>query len=187
MQRCCEPSHVSGEDLLLHQREISMRFGIYIITICALALFLLCGHYGLYSYKKARHLKAEVETLTVRTRLMKRQVGELERKARILDRVNHFLDRAGEKQLTPDHWSSYDVHIQEAVAFRELAQIVEQCIHNQSVYYKPISFHAALGRKKQSSEGSFDDVEPVPMDADTDEELAADVILALKGTFMVRH
>ena len=164
-----------------------MRYGLYICTICALAAFVLCGHFGLYSYRKAHYLKAEAEALTVRSRLMKRQVGELEHKVRILGRVDHFLDLAKDAQLTPDHWSIYDVHIQDAVTFHELSQIIEQCVHHQNVYFRPISFHAALGQKRQSPENSFNDVEPVPMDDDADEASPADVILALKGTFMVRQ
>ena len=164
-----------------------MRYGVYIIAFCAVTVFLVCGHLGLSSYQKARHLKAEVKSLTMRTRLMKWQVGELQRKTRILNRVNHFMERAEDEKLTPDKWSSYEVHIQDALAFRELAQIVEQCIHNQNVYFKPISFHAALSNEKRSEEGSFDTVEPVPVDADTNVETSADVTLALKGTFVVRH
>lgn len=79
-----------------------MRYGLYIFTICTMGAFLLCGHYGLHSYKKVHHLKADAEAVTVRTRLMKRQIGELERKARVLDRVHHFMDRAEAEQLTPD-------------------------------------------------------------------------------------
>jgi hypothetical protein len=166
-----------------------MRYRIYIFTFCVLALFLFCGHYGLHSYIKARHLKAEAETLAVRTRLMKRQLGELQQKARILNRVSHFVDNTRKHKMTPENWVRYDVHIQDAMAFQELAQIVEQCIHNQNIYFKPISFHAAVNQQKQSGGDRFDGVEPVPVDADADTEkdTKADVTLALQGTFMVRQ
>lgn len=164
-----------------------MRFGIYIYTICAAVVFLFCGHYGLHSYFKSHQLKVEAENLAVRTRIIKRQASELEHKARILKRVGHFVKSANDKGLTPDNWSTYDVHIQETLAFQELVQIVEQCIHNNNLYFKPISFHVAVGQDKDSQQDAFGDIESVPVNADDQEGASADVALALKGTFMVRH
>lgn len=164
-----------------------MRFGIYIYTICAVAAFLFSGNYGLNSYFKSRQLEVEAENLAVRTRMIKRQVSELEQKARILKRVGHFVKSAQDKGLTAENWSAYDVHIQEAMDYQELAQIVEQCIHNNDLYFKPISFHVAVGQNEESPKNAFDDVETVPVNADDQGDTSADVALALKGTFMVRH
>lgn len=165
-----------------------MKYRAYMITGLAVVAFLLGGQYGVTSYFNARHLKARAETMTVSTRLMKHQVGELEQKARILNRVQHFMDSAHSQRLTPDNWSAYDVQIQDVVAFQELAQIVEQCVHNKDLYYKPISFHVAVGQDKDASselEGSMEPVPPLSADAVTDGP--TDVSLALQGTFLVRH
>lgn len=157
------------------------------ITICAVATFILAGHYGLKSYSKARHLKAEEEKLTVRTRLMKRQVAELEQKMRVLTRVKHFVRSAEDQRLTPEHWSAYDVQIHDAIAYQELAQIVEQCIHNKDIYFWPTSFHVTVDPKQNASDEVNEDFEPVPVIADSQDGQSSDVALSLQGTFMVRH
>ena len=165
-----------------------MRYGIYLWTFCALSAFLLSGHYGFKSYAKARQLKAASETMAVRARLMKRQVGELEQKARVLKRVNDFVGAAQDQRLTPEHWSMYDVEIHDALGYQELSRIVEQCIHNKDIYFRPISFHVTVDpRNQESLTHKFEDIEPVPALADAQQGQSADVSLALKGTFLVRH
>lgn len=164
-----------------------MRYGIYLITICAVATFIISGHYGLNAYFKARQLKAQEENLTVRTRLMKRQVAELEQKMRVLKRVKHFVHSAKDLRLTPEHWSSYDVQIHDAIAYRELAQIVEQCIHNKDIYFWPTSLHVTVDPKQNASDEVSEDFEPVPVIADSQQGQSSDVALSLQGTFWVRH
>ncbi len=164
-----------------------MKNSVYVMSGLAVFAFLLSGHYGVTSYFNSRHLKAQAETITVRTRLLKHQMGELEQKARTLDRVQHFMDSARAQRLAPENWSVYEVQIQDAVAYQELAQIVAQCAHNRDLYFKPISFHAAVDQDKDASPDKEDSMEPVPLGADSTDDGPADVALALQGRFLVRH
>jgi hypothetical protein len=165
-----------------------MKYDLLIFTLCALCAFSLCGHYGVTSYAKARQIKSESETIAVRARLMRRQVGELEQKARALDRVNRFVGKAESQRLTPEHWSSYEVDIHDTLAFKELSRIIEQCAHNQDIYFRPISFHVTVDpNKEEVLPEKFENVEPVPAVGDADQSRSSDVSLALKGTFWVRH
>lgn len=165
-----------------------MTFRSWLITAIAVSTFLGCGHFGVDAYVNARHLKAQSETIAVRTRLMKRQVGEMEQKMRVLQRVGHFVDRAKALHLDPQEWATYDVQIQDTMSYQTLSQIVEQCVHNKNIYFKPLAFHVAVnpGDALSSDVASKAD-QPVPLKADASEGNTADVSLALQGTFMVRH
>ncbi len=166
-----------------------MKYAIHMMSILAVVAFLFCGHYCVASYFKSRQLKAQAETIAVRTRLLKHQVGELEQKVRILNRVQHFVDSAQAHRLTPERWSVYDVQIQDALAYQEMARIVEQCTHNKDLYFKPISLHAAVGQanKLDASPEEAGEMEPVPLAEDADSDGPEDVALALQGSFLVRH
>jgi hypothetical protein len=159
----------------------------YLITGCAMTAFLLCGHYGINSYFKARQLRAQAETLAVRTRLMKHQVGEMEQKVRVLQRVEHFMAQAKAFGLAPEQWSAYAVNIQEGMTFQKLSQIIEQCVHNKEIFFAPQGFHLALNQGQRPISGDEQAAQPVPLTADTAPDTASDVTLALQGTFMVRH
>jgi hypothetical protein len=159
----------------------------YILTACAVAAVLLCGHFGIHSYFKARQLKAQAESIAVRTRLMKHQIGEMEQKMRILQRVAHFVKQAQDLRLVPGQWAAYEVNIQDVLTFQALSRIVEQCVHSKDIYFKPVAFNVALNHGATNPSGDESVPQPVPMNADASEENASDVTLALQGTFMVRH
>lgn len=115
-------------------------------------------------------------------------MGELEQKVRVVKRVNEFVGRAEDQRLTPGHWASYDVDINDTLAFKELSHIIEQCVHNKDIYFRPISFHVTVDPKKEPALlEKYEDIEPLPAAADINEGEASDVALALKGTFWVRH
>ena len=164
-----------------------MKYRTHIIAGCALAAFVLSGHYAARSHLEARQLKAQLDTLTVRTRIMRHQAGEREQKLRILQRVKQFVGNAEEQHLSPNDWSTYAVNVQDAVTFRELAQIVEQCVHSENLYYRPIAFHVAMGQDNNSQPVQSEQIAPVVLDADSSDGKPSDVALALKGTFLVRH
>ena len=164
-----------------------MKYRTHIIAGCALAAFVLSGHYAARSHFEARQIKAQVDALTVRTRIMRHQAGEREQKLRVLQRVKQFVENAEEQHLSPNDWSTYEVNVQDAVTFRELAQIVEQCVHNKNLYYRPIAFHVAMGQDNNSQPVQSEQIEPVVLDADSSDGKPSDVAVDLKGTFLVRH
>jgi hypothetical protein len=165
-----------------------MKHGIYIVTVAALAACILCGHFAADSYFTARRLKACSDNLAVRTGALKHQAGELEQKLRTLQRAEHFVREADSHGLNPDGWSAYEVNIRDAVTFEELARIVEQCIHNDKLFFKPVAFHVALDRSSGDDSGLAERIDPVvPDEAEAASGRPHDAVLALKGTFLVRH
>lgn len=163
-----------------------MTYRSYIITACSLAAFLLCGHFGINAYFKAQQLKAQAETITVRTRLMKHQVGAMGQKMRVLQRVSQFVDQAKALRLEPSEWAAYDVHVQQAMSYQDLSQIVEQCVHNDHIYFKPLAFHVAV-RSEDSLSSEPSEAKPELVPANDMEASQSDLSLTLRGTFMVRH
>jgi hypothetical protein len=162
-----------------------MKYSLFIITGIAAALFGAGLHMGADAYKDSRQLQAQAEGLTIRTRLMRHQLGELEQKVRVLDRVGGFVDQAASQRLTPQQWSVYEVNIQDALSFAELARIIEQCDHGEGLVFKPISFHVSVGGGQ--AEGDAGGPSKPLKRADDADSAPADATLELQGAFLVRH
>ena len=157
----------------------------FILSGLMVLAFALSTHFGARAYFQARQLEVQVENMTVRTRLMKQQVGELEQKMRLIQRVNDFTGHARDLQLIPEAWARYDVNVQDALTFRELTQMVEQCVHNKDLYFMPVSFHVAVGQAGKAPDAQGRENNAVP--ADPNDAQPNDLVLSLKGAFFVRH
>jgi len=158
---------------------------LFILSGAIVLMFAVSSHFGAQAYFQARHLEIQVEHMTARTRLMKQQVGELEQKLRIIQRVNDFAGHARDLGLTPEAWARYDVQVQDALTFKELAQMIEQCIHNKDLYFQPLSFHVAVGHAGSASETLGQELKAIP--ADANDQQPNDLVLSLKGAFFVRN
>ena len=161
-----------------------MKYSLFIITGLAAALFGAGLHMGADAYTNARQLQAQAEGLTIQTRMMRHQLGELEQKVRVLNRVGDFVDQAAIRRLTPQQWSVYEVNIQDALSFAELTRIIEQCGHGEGLVFKPISFHVSVGGGRPEDEGANPSKSLKRANADS---ASADAILELQGAFLVRH
>lgn len=159
----------------------------YLLTAIAVGAFLGCGHFGVQSFLIARQLQARAESMTVRTRLMKHQIGEMEQKLRVLQRVAHFVERAHELRLAPESWSTYEVNVQEAMTFEKLSHMIEQCRHGKDIIFKPTTFHVALHHGDGAAAGDSVAATPVPLDSNATKDDTSEVGLALQGAFVIRH
>ena len=165
-----------------------MRNGqLFILTGLIAVLFAASSHFGVQAYFQARQLEDRVALMNARTRLMKQQMGELEQKLRIVQRVDDFVDHARDLQLTPNQWARYDVQVQDALSFRELSQMIEQCVHNKDFYYLPLSFHVATRKAKDAAAAAEPELKVNPTQADATDKPPADLVLSLKGAFFVRQ
>jgi hypothetical protein len=139
-----------------------MKSGQLLILTCFVALIFAAGsHFGFRAYFRARSLAVQVDNLTVRTRLMKQQAGELAQKLRLIQRVNGFVAHARNLRLTPDGWAKYDVNVQDAFSFRELARMIDQCVHDKDLYFVPLSFHVATSKAKNLSDVAGEDLKSI--------------------------
>ena len=167
---------------------MSKKFFLIFTMVCFVALIFAAGsHFGFRAYFRARSLAVQVDNLTVRTRLMKQQAGELAQKLRLIQRVNGFVAHARDMHLAPEEWARYDVNVQDSLSFRELARMIDQCAHDNDFYFVPLAFHVATGKAKDASDFAGEKLKAAPASGDADSKTAADLALSLKGTFFVRQ
>lgn len=122
-----------------------------------------------------------------RVRLLKQQKREAQRKWRILTRVNTFVDKASSLGLVGKKWDTYDVNIQEPVTFFEMEQILNQCLNSPSYYFKPIALHANISPESDGHESDEKIEKKTSSSADSPERKEGDLMLTLRGAFIVRQ
>jgi hypothetical protein len=160
---------------------------LFVLTGLIAVLFAASSHFGVQTYFQARELEGRVAFMNARTRMLKQQMGELEQKLRVVQRVDDFVEHAQDLQLTPEQWARYDVQVQDALTFKELSQMIEQCVHNKDFYYLPLSFHVATRQAKNAAGAMEPELKVNPPQADATDKPPADLVLSLKGAFFVRH
>ncbi|OQY14512.1 MAG: hypothetical protein B6I30_00320 [Desulfobacteraceae bacterium 4572_187] len=147
-------------------------------------LFFVTVVFSLSAYNRYLAGREKVETLTVRLRLMEEQKIQLERKRRILLRVKKFIDKADALGLEESRWATYEVNIAQGIAFFEMEQIVNQCVNTPSYYFRPVSLHTKINGESDNNENQG---KPDLKTTESLEDQVGDVILTLKGAFVVRH
>ena len=162
-----------------------MKHRLFLISLLSVGMFVASGHFFARAYFQNRQLAAQAEIMTVRTRLMRQQIGELEQKMRVIQRVNHFVEHAGQLKLTPEQWTRYDVNVEDALTFRELSRMIEQCVHNKDLYYKPLAFQVTLGGQERSPQDG--EAGSASTSRRTSNQLPTELKLNLKGAFFVRQ
>ena len=159
------------------------RYRLLMITLFLLALLFAVSHYFLNTFGQYQKQQERAAVLKGRLRFYTQQRKELERKIRILDQTDRFVDKAKTAGLEKEAWSYYDVSIHELISFEEMAQIVNQCVNSSTAYFEPIMLQvknthhdpeAGSGRDSKSSAGDS-------------EERIGDVLLTLKGKFVARR
>ncbi len=138
----------------------------------------------LHSYGRHKSLEQKLDTLTCRLAIMDQQKKELERKTRILTRIRRFVEKAQQVGLEKSKWAFYDVNIEEPVSYTQLDQILGQCVNTESFYFKPAYFHAALLSEKDKQKISHDSSTD---SADSHSTGRSDLMLSLKGTFIIKN
>ncbi len=120
----------------------------------------------------------------MRLRLARKQQTETRQKQQVLLKVKAFLDQAKSMGLEQKSWSVYDINIDGPVTFFELAQILNQCTNTSSFYFKPILFHV---KSAAESEKNIKNKTPPTRQADSPEFKTGDILLTLKGAFIVKE
>lgn len=149
--------------------------------------FFIAAYFFLTAYNRYAVRQEKKEALTVRVRILKQQQREAERKKRIISRVNDFMNRAGSFGLEKNRWSVYDINIDEPVTFFEIEQILNQCQNSSAYYFKPISLYAKTPQKSDKNRESDKKKTKKTTSADSRETREGDIMLTLRGAFVVRE
>lgn len=151
----------------------------------ALALvFCLSAGFFLSAYKQYAVAQETLRDTMSRAELLTAHQKELARKKGILKRVRGFVDRARSAGVERDKWAFYDVSIEDAVAFEEAEQILEQTANSSSYYFKPIMLHA---KTQSRAEAEAPSTTTAAASGDSFQTRAGDVLLTLRGSFVVNR
>ncbi|GEM_PF-4489458 len=164
-------------------------------TVCLILAVALVGAslYAYDTYGRFSGLRADLELMRIRQKVMKQQAAELNQKLKTIRRVQRFMKRASAMGMRPEKWAAFDVNIQGWVSFPELEKLIEQCAPSNDVYFTPIAFvvqspEAAAG---DNDEQVHEQVQPgagktAVKDASSMES-SGDVRLVLSGAFRIRR
>jgi len=135
------------------------------------------SRYGVNQQKKA--------TLTRQVRVLNQQQSDRARKERAIAKVNRFVNQAASLGLEKNRWAVYEVGIEESVNVPEIEQILKQCSNAASHYFKPISFHLKFLQDTTGQKGGAG--EPIQVAAKASGIKRGDILLTLRGAFVVRQ
>ena len=156
----------------------------HIISAFLAIFFFIAAHFFLTAYNKYILSQEKNKVLTRQVRLLRQQQREIERKKRIMIRVNNFINRARSLGLEKDKWAYYDVNIAEPVSFQEAKKILTQTTNSSSYYFKPVMLHV---KTKIKSDKKATQKKPPSTSADSPETKEGDILLTLRGGFLVKQ
>ncbi len=116
--------------------------------------------------------------------MARQQQSETKHKKQIFLQVKTFLEQAKSLKLEKENWSVYDINITGPVTFLELSQILNQCTNTTSFYFKPITFHVKSAEKPEKD---INKKIPPSKQTDSSETKTGDILLTLRGAFIVRE
>ncbi|MBN1381453.1 MAG: hypothetical protein JXA41_07250 [Deltaproteobacteria bacterium] len=146
----------------------------FLLSAC---LFFTAGRDYSADYKKLQALKDKLHFITI-------QQKELRQKKRLMSRVESFVKRTTSWGLVKDRWTFYDVEIEEPMTFNKLEKILNQTLGTSSYFYKPTALH--LNTNVQAYKKPDQNQQP-ERSADSTSVGEQDVIVKLKGAFLVQH
>ena len=155
-----------------------------IVTMVLSILFMVTAAYTIAAYSDLDSKRDKLETLKVRLRVMNHQKKDVEKTQVQFDRLNGFMQKAATLGLEQENWASYDVNIQEPVTYAQMARILNQCVNTPDYYFKPLSLQVKTNVKSDQTnlKGTS-----LPAGDDVFDPDKGDVLLTLKGAFVVRH
>ena len=147
----------------------------------ALAFF-VAVYFFLNTYHSYLTTRENIESRSVRLRLLNDQKKEIDGKRRIVRLTREFLAKSNSHGLEIDNWATHRVSIQQPVYFSDLQQIVNQCNSTSDYYFRPVSLHLKTAQ-------AVDDEGPEKSDnhqvAPPPEIQDGDLLLTLQGQFIV--
>lgn len=156
----------------------------HIISAGLAVFFLIAAHFFLKAYNAYILNEEKITVLNRQVQSLFEQQRELERKERIMVRVNRFINRARSFGLEKDKWAFYDVNIQEPVSFQEAETILQQTTNSSTYYFKPVTLHVTT---KIEPDKKTTQKKPSSNSADSPETKERDILLTLRGGFLVKQ
>ncbi|MCD6153128.1 MAG: hypothetical protein J7J07_04370 [Syntrophobacterales bacterium] len=156
------------------------------ITTAIVAIFFCISAYSFLTVHNNYALRNEkLKALTGEARLLEHNQGEINRKKVLMNRVGTFVNLAVSSGLEKSKWAFYDVDIEDIFTFPEAERIISQTASTASYYFKPVMLH--MKTDMESYKETIKDKTFRGKSADSKLKRQGDVLLKLKGTFVVRR
>lgn len=158
-------------------------FRPYIIASAMAIVFCISAHFFLTTYREYALNQEKLRYSTIQPQALREYERKQEKQKRIYEQVSKFIDHAGSLGLEKDEWAYYRVNIEESVSFAEAERILRQTANSESYYFKPIMLHM---KTRMESGDAITPSTPGPVAADSFDTEKGDLLLTLKGAFMVK-
>ena len=119
--------------------------------------------------------------------MAKQQQAATEQKRKSALLVSSFLNKAKTLGINPDRWAFYNIDIKKPVFFHEMVQILNQCENSSFFYFKPAFIHAKLASANSRITKSDTGDKAAFISESSSDDRQKDVLLELKGVFVVRQ
>jgi len=156
-----------------------------IFAACLALVFFISVHFFLESYYRHALNSDRLEVITRQVRLLKKHHRLMEKNRRMMADVENFTKQADQLGLTRKNWQSYDVNIQQALAFSEIEKILAQAKNSDSHYFKPVILQ--LHRFSESDRTKQQATVKPSNSADSSETIQKDLMITMQGAFLVRQ
>ncbi len=156
----------------------------YLISGVLIIFFSVSSYFFLNTYHRYALNQERLRVTNREARLVKEYQQEMKRKERILAQVDTFVIRAKAFGIEKNRWAYYNVNIQEAVSFPELDGILTQTVNTSSYYFKSVAFYAKRALEPGSGATAK---QPRTISASSPETKKGDILLTLRGAFVVKQ
>ncbi len=174
----------NGENVLSLKKEGKTTYWSIFLAAGLAAAFFAAVHFFLDNYYRHALNSDKLEVITRQVRALKKHHRLMEKNRRVMAGVEGFLDQARSLRLTPDNWTTYDVNVQQPLAFDEIEKILAQAKNSDSHYFKPVMLQ--LHRLSESDKTKKRSTKP-SNSASSPETLQKDLVITLQGAFLVRQ
>ncbi|MEW6264223.1 MAG: hypothetical protein AB1641_14230 [Thermodesulfobacteriota bacterium] len=164
-------------------------------SIVVAVLFIITAYLFTTAYQRHASNQQRAAAAAVQMRLLTLHEEEMTRRKQASARARRFVAKAKTVGLSQDKWAVYGVNIQESVTFAELELILKQTVNARAYYFKPITLQikskaaAKLDDRNESTAKPASAGPPSPpasASASADKPDQGDLLLTLKGAFLVR-
>ena len=163
-------------------------FKPHIFSGAVVIFFMVSCYFFLNAYTGFRTTRDNLNVLRGQEQFYKNRIAELNKKNKIIDTAETFVRQVENMGLTKDRWDSFSVNLSnEPSTFFQCQKIIEQTANSKYYYFKPEFLHIKIPPDKNEKDTVSSLISaPTSETADAMEGLDSDVIVTLKGFFLIR-
>ena len=128
--------------------------------------------------------------MTGQQTFLRTRIAQLNKKNRIIDSADSFVQQAKRFGLTKNRWDRFQVNLSdEALTFEQFQTIIEQTANSAYYYFTPETLQARVIKKNSGVKPGDQALQPTYVEKNTDLKglEAFDLIVTLNGSFLIRN